>query len=92
MTVATTPRSQPREWWKKGTLLSPVLNLNPLYSIVSPISVAEVEVNDVTTRALLDTGATTNVMTLAYAKKLGLEPQSITNLTKRKVTFNGVGK
>ena len=67
----------------------PVLNLNPLYSIVSPVSTAKVEVNDVTTRALLDTGTTTN-MTLTHAKKLGLEPQPITNLTKRKVTFNGV--
>ena len=90
VTVSTTSRTQPREWWKKGALPSTVLNLNPLYSIVNPISVAEVEVNDVTTRALLDTGATTNVMTLAYAKKLELEPQPITNLMKRKVTFNGV--
>ena len=43
-----------------------------------------------TTRALLATGATTNIMTPAYPKKLGLEPQPIDNLTKRKVTFNGV--
>ena len=46
MTVATTSGTQPQEWWKKGALLSPMLNLNPLYSIVSPISVAKVEVND----------------------------------------------
>ena len=90
-TAATTSRTQPREWWRKGALPSPMLNLNPLYSIVSPISIAKVEVNDVTTRALLDAGVTTNVMTPAYAKKLGLEPQPITNLMKRKVTFNRVG-
>ena len=68
VTVATTSREQQ----KKGTLLSPVLNANALYSIVSPISVAKVEVNDVTTRALLDAGATTNIMTPAYARKLDL--------------------
>ena len=91
VTVATTSRTPPREWWKKGTLPSPVLNPNPLYLIVSLVSVAEVEVDNVTTRALLDTGTTTNVMTLAYAKKLGLEPKPIMNLMKRKVTFSGVG-
>ena len=88
-TVATTSRTWPREWQKKGTLPSPVLNLNSLY--YSIVSIAEVKVNDVTTRVLLVTGATTNVMTLACAKKLGLEPQPITNLMKRKVMFNGVG-
>ena len=30
-------------------------------------------------------------MTLVYAKKLGLEPQPIANLMKKKVMFNGVG-
>ena len=90
-TVATNSRTQPREWQKKGTLPSLVLNPSPLYSIVSPVSIAKVQVDDVTTTALLDTGATTNVMTLVYAKKLGLESHPITNLIKRKVMFNGVG-
>ena len=54
VTAATTSRTQPREWQKKDTLPFPVLNPNPLYSIVGPVLVAEVEVNDVTTRALLD--------------------------------------
>ena len=91
VTVATTSGTRPREQWKKGALLSAVLNPNPLYSIVGPVSIAEVKVNDVTTRALLDTGTTTNVMTLAYTRKLGLEPQPIMNLMNRKVTFNRVG-
>ena len=70
-TVATTSRTWSREWWKKGTIPSPMLNSNPLYLFVGPISVAEVEVNDVTTRALLDTGTTTNVMTLVVVHRLG---------------------
>ena len=76
MTVATTSRTQPRVQQKEGTLLSPVLNPNPLYSIVGPVSIAKVKVNNVT-------GTTTNVMTPVYATKLGLEPQPIMNLMKR---------
>ena len=91
VTVTTTSRTQPSEWQKNGALSSTVLNVNSLYSIVSPIFVAEVEVDDVTTSALLDTGATTNVMTPAYARKLGLEPQPSMDLTRRKFTFNGEG-
>ena len=91
VTVATTSRTQPTEWRKKGTLPSPVLNPNPLYSSRPYLHISEVKVDNVMTRALLDTGTTTNVMTPAYAKTLGLEPQPIMNLMNKKVTFNGVG-
>ena len=58
-----------------------MLNANPLAQIIGTETVADVIINDAETCALLDSGATADLMTLAYAKARNFDIRSMTELS-----------
>ena len=68
--------------WKKHDAVPPrLLNADPLAQIIGIKTVADVIINDAEACALLDSGATAYLMTLAYAKARNFNIRLMTELS-----------
>ena len=67
---------------------SQLLNADPLEQIISMETVADVIIDDAEVCALLDSGATADLMSLAYAEARGSDVRPITELSDRYVNLN----
>ena len=73
---------------KKHDAVPPhLLNADPLAQIIGTETVADVIINDVEACALLDPGATVDLMTQAYAKARNFNIRSMTGLSDRFVNL-----
>ena len=67
---------------KKHDAVPPrLLNADPLAQIIGMETIANVIINDVAACALLDSGATTDLMTLAYAEAMNFDIRPMTDLS-----------
>ena len=67
---------------KKHDAVPPqLLNANPLAQIIGTETVADIIIDDTEACALLDSGATTDLMTLAYAKARNFDIRPMTELS-----------
>ena len=60
-----------------------MLNANPLAQIIGTETVADIIIDDAEACALLDSGATADLMTLAYAKARNFDMRPMTELSDR---------
>ena len=68
---------------KHDAVLPQLPNANPLAQIIGTETVADVIINDAEACALLDSGATTDLMILAYAKARNFDIRPMTELSDR---------
>ena len=69
---------------KKHDAVQPqLLNVNPLPQIIGTETVADIIIDDAEACALLDSGATTDLMTLAYAEARNFNIRPMTELSDR---------
>ena len=73
---------------KHNAVLSHLLNADPLAQIIGMETVADVIINDAEVCALLDSGATADLMSSAYAEARGFDVRPITKLSDRYVNLN----
>ena len=66
---------------KHNAVLPRLLNANPLAQIIGTETMADVIVDDVEACALLDSGATADLMTSTYAEARGFNIRPITELS-----------
>ena len=66
---------------KHDAVLPRLLNADPLAQIIGMETVADVIVDDAEAYALLDSGATADLMTLAYAEARGFDIRPMTELS-----------
>ena len=67
---------------KKHDAVPPrLLNANPLAQIIGTETVADIIIHDAEACAFLDSGATTDLMTLAYAKARNFDIRPMTKLS-----------
>ena len=69
-------------------MLSHLLNADPLAQIIGMETVGDVIINDAKACALLDSGATADLMSLAYAEARGFDVRPITELSDQYVNLN----
>ena len=67
---------------KHDTVLPRLLNANPSAQIIDTETVADIIINDAEACALLDSRATSDLMTLAYAKARGFNIRPMTELSE----------
>ena len=72
---------------KHNAVPSQLLNADPLAQIISTETVANVIIDDAEDCALLDSGATTDLMTLAYVKARNFDIRPMTELSYRFVNL-----
>ena len=73
---------------KKHDAVPPrLLNADPLAQIIDTETIADVIIDDAEACALLDSGATADLMTLAYAKARNFDTRLMTELSERFVNF-----
>ena len=65
-----------------------ILNANPLTQIIGTETIADVIIDDAEACALLDSGATADLMTSAYAEARGFDIRPITDLSDCYVNLN----
>ena len=74
---------------KKHNAVPPgFLNADPLAQIISTKTIADVIIDDAEACALLDSGATANLMTAAYAEARGFDIRPITELSNKYVNLS----
>ena len=73
---------------KHDAMLPQLLNADPLAQIIGTETIADVIIDDVEACALLDSGATANLMTSAYAEARGFDIRPITELSDQYVNLN----
>ena len=73
---------------KHNAVPSRLLNADPLAQIIGTETVAEVIIDDAEACALLDSGATADLMSSAYAEARGFDVGPITELSDRYVNLN----
>ena len=65
-----------------------ILNADPLTQIIGTKTIADVIIDDVEACALLDSGATADLMTSTYAEARGFDIRPITELSDRYMNLN----
>ena len=73
---------------KHNAVLSQLLNADPLAQIIGIETVTDVIIGDAEACALLDSGATADLMSLAYVEARGFNVRLITELSDRYVNLN----
>ena len=78
---------------KKHNAVSPqLLNVDSLAKIIGTETVADIIIDDVEACALLDSGATSDLMTLAYAKARNFDIRPMTELSDRFINLRLVAQ